>query len=71
MTQGIPGTSFNAQSTSFSAATGVLGCSLVLSFGPRGMDKLDVQKYYKPTPIPTLYMGQVSNVLGRVPLSAH
>ena len=47
MTQGIPGTSFNAQSTSFSAATGVLGCRLVLSFGPRGMDKRDVQKYWE------------------------
>jgi hypothetical protein len=32
------------------------------------MDKWDVQKHYEPTPTPTLYMGQVSNVLGRVPL---
>ena len=36
--------------------------------GSGPMDKRDVQKYYKPTPTPTLYVGQVSNVLGRVPL---
>ena len=30
--------------------------------------KQDVQKYYEPTPTPTLYVGQVSDVLGRVPL---
>jgi hypothetical protein len=33
MTQDIPGISFNAQSISFSAATGVPGRRLVLSFG--------------------------------------
>jgi hypothetical protein len=32
------------------------------------MDTRDVQKYYEPTKTPTFYVGQVSNVLGRVPL---
>ena len=31
------------------------------------MEERDVPKYYEPTPTPTLYMGQVSNVLGCVP----
>jgi hypothetical protein len=37
------------------------GCS-----GPR--ERRDVQKHFEPTPTPTLYVGRVSNVLGRVPL---
>jgi len=35
--------------------------------GSGSMGKHDVQKYYEPTPTPTLYVGQVCNVLGRVP----
>ena len=38
----------------------------LLCSGP--VDRLDIQKYYKPTPTQTLYLSQVSNVLGCMPL---
>ena len=31
------------------------------------MEKQDAPKYYEPTPTPTVFVGQVSDVLSRVP----